>query len=277
MNVWMRGVLTPCSDSMAASMSSSLVRASDATTQPTALPTSRMPSTSPGDEIANPASMMSTPSRSSWRAISTFSPALSAMPGDCSPSRSVVSKIRTASVVDDMRENLLRVAEEGAPLPLSSPRVRVRRGAARVQKSLALPGEEDEEKAEEAEREQRGEPDGTPAQRGAGGDLLGSRVTRHPAHTIRGRPRAVKPHPHAAPENVSSDPAPRLDLQQLEQRERDRSPDQPDSSSAPTRLAGRSGRCSRAARWTTSINTPRTASTSIDRRRSRPVLVRYVR
>src|SRR4051812_40398314 len=39
--------------------------------------------------------MMSTPSRASWCAISTFSDLLSAMPGDCSPSRSVVSKIRT--------------------------------------------------------------------------------------------------------------------------------------------------------------------------------------
>ena len=53
--------------------------------------------TSPGDEMANPASMMSTPSRSSWRAISIFSWAFSAMPGDCSPSRSVVSKMRTVS------------------------------------------------------------------------------------------------------------------------------------------------------------------------------------
>jgi hypothetical protein len=98
MKTWMRGLRAPWSDSMAASTSSSFVRASDATTQSTAWATARMPSRSPGEEMANPASMMSTPRRSSWRAISIFSGADSAMPGDCSPSRSVVSKMRTVSV-----------------------------------------------------------------------------------------------------------------------------------------------------------------------------------
>ena len=107
MKVWMRGFLASDSDSIAASTSSSLVRASDATTHSTARLTARMPSRSPGDEIANPASMMSTPSRSSWRAISIFSCAFSAMPGDCSPSLSVVSKIRTVSVSEAMSWNLL--------------------------------------------------------------------------------------------------------------------------------------------------------------------------
>ena len=206
--------------------------------------------------------MMSTPSRSSWRAISTFSPALSAMPGDCSPSRSVVSKIRTVSVVDDMRENLLGVAEEGAPLPLSSPRVRVRRRAARVQKSLALPGEEDEEKAEEAEREQRGEPDRTPAQRGAGSDLLGGRVTRHRAHTIRGRPRAVKQHPPAAPENVSSDARRRGSTSNSLNSANATDPQtSPTSSSAPTRPDRPFGPSSpNRSPWPTSNDTPRTPS-----------------
>src|SRR6185437_3939376 len=50
---------------------------------------------SPGDEIGKPASMMSTPSRASWCAISSFSCLLSEIPGDCSPSRRVVSKIFT--------------------------------------------------------------------------------------------------------------------------------------------------------------------------------------
>jgi hypothetical protein len=36
---------------------------------------------------------MSTPSRASWWAISSFSWTFSEMPGDCSPSRSVVSKM----------------------------------------------------------------------------------------------------------------------------------------------------------------------------------------
>src|SRR3954469_6715957 len=43
--------------------------------------------------------MMSTPSRASWFAISSFSCRLSEMPGDCSPSRNVVSKIFTWSGV----------------------------------------------------------------------------------------------------------------------------------------------------------------------------------
>src|SRR5690606_21645906 len=50
---------------------------------------------SPGEEAAKPASMEFTPSFSSWRAISTFSDVLRLTPGDCSPSRSVVSKIST--------------------------------------------------------------------------------------------------------------------------------------------------------------------------------------
>ena len=52
-------------------------------------------SKSPGDDAAKPASMMSTLSRSSWRAIAIFSSTFMVQPGDCSPSRSVVSKIRT--------------------------------------------------------------------------------------------------------------------------------------------------------------------------------------
>src|SRR3954451_17371134 len=179
MNTWMRGLLAPCSDSIAASMSSSLVRASEATTQSTACETARMPSTSPGDEIAKPASMMSTPSRSSWRAISTFSAAFSAMPGDCSPSRNVVSNIRTVSV--GIAGVLLR-GRERTHLSRWLP-VRVRRRAAREQKSVALTGEE-QEKAEEGKRERGLEPDRTPAQRGAGSGLLGSRGARHGAHRI---------------------------------------------------------------------------------------------
>ena len=52
-------------------------------------------SKSPGEVIGKPASMTSTPSRASWWAISSFSCVFSEMPGDCSPSRSVVSKIST--------------------------------------------------------------------------------------------------------------------------------------------------------------------------------------
>ena len=48
-------------------------------------------SRSPGEVAGKPASMMSTFSLASWRAISTFSSMVKAMPADCSPSRSVVS------------------------------------------------------------------------------------------------------------------------------------------------------------------------------------------
>ena len=52
-------------------------------------------SKSPGEVIGKPASMMSTPSRSSWCAISILSRGVQATPGDCSPSRRVVSKMLT--------------------------------------------------------------------------------------------------------------------------------------------------------------------------------------
>ena len=50
---------------------------------------------SSGEAIGNPASMISTPSLANMRAISSFSSDVSVAPGDCSPSRRVVSKIRT--------------------------------------------------------------------------------------------------------------------------------------------------------------------------------------
>src|SRR5215212_2118274 len=96
MKVWMRGRSESRTAFHAASMSCLPVRAKPQMTGPS---TSRAiawtASKSPGDVIGNPASMMSTPSRASCSAISTFSDLFSEMPGDCSPSRSVVSKIRT--------------------------------------------------------------------------------------------------------------------------------------------------------------------------------------
>jgi hypothetical protein len=63
-----------------------------------------------------------------------------------------------------MRKNLLgRPAKDAAP-PVNLLE-RVRRRWTREQKSVALPGEEKEEDAEEVEEEQVGEPDRTPAQR----------------------------------------------------------------------------------------------------------------
>lgn len=50
---------------------------------------------SSGEAMGNPASMMSTPSLARLRAISSFSSEVRVAPGDCSPSRRVVSKMRT--------------------------------------------------------------------------------------------------------------------------------------------------------------------------------------
>jgi hypothetical protein len=52
-------------------------------------------SKSPSEAIGKPASMMSTPISSRIWAICSFSSSVIVAPGDCSPSRSVVSKIRT--------------------------------------------------------------------------------------------------------------------------------------------------------------------------------------
>ena len=52
-------------------------------------------SKSPGEAAGKPASMTSTLRRTSWRATSSFSAAVRPAPGACSPSRRVVSKIRT--------------------------------------------------------------------------------------------------------------------------------------------------------------------------------------
>src|SRR3712207_8336657 len=49
-------------------------------------------SKSPSEVIGNPASITSTSRRASWWAISTFSSTESEIPGDCSPSRKVVSR-----------------------------------------------------------------------------------------------------------------------------------------------------------------------------------------
>src|SRR5690606_1896473 len=110
MKVWIRGRAAGRSASAAFSMSVWLARAKAAMMGPR---TSRAMSCtawrSPGDATGKPASMTSTPRRASCRAISSFSWALRFTPGDCSPSRSVVSKIRmrrilsTSSPIDHPR------------------------------------------------------------------------------------------------------------------------------------------------------------------------------
>ena len=101
MKVWMRGRAESLIALQAASMSALWVRASPQITGPSTLRAiASTASASPGEVIGKPASITSTPSRASWCAISTFSWVCSEMPGDCSPSRSVVSKMWTRSCSD---------------------------------------------------------------------------------------------------------------------------------------------------------------------------------
>src|SRR5215212_1158030 len=135
------------SEATAASRSPRVVRASPATvTDVAASATVATPSKSPGEEAGNPASTTSTPSRSRTTATSAFSSGRSAIPGDCSPSLSVVSKIlilRTGS-------SFAGASSGGAPIPFDGGRVR-RRG--RVSARSPLEGEEDEKR--KAERRQQ--------------------------------------------------------------------------------------------------------------------------
>src|SRR5579884_2219040 len=100
MNVWIRGRSAPRTASTTASMSARLARASPAMIGPlTSRAISCTPSRSPGELAGNPASMTSTRISARARAASSFSCVFIVKPGDCSPSRSVVSKIRIASAI----------------------------------------------------------------------------------------------------------------------------------------------------------------------------------
>ena len=87
-------------------MSASFERASPQITAPRTLwAICRTASKSPGEAIGKPASMTSTPKSTRAWAISIFSVRFMLAPGDCSPSRSVVSKItifRFEFVTSDM-------------------------------------------------------------------------------------------------------------------------------------------------------------------------------
>ena len=98
MKVWMRLRRAGASACAARSMSWRPERASEQTIDSvTIFETSEMASKSPFDAMANPASMISTPMDSRSAAISSFSSSVIDAPGDCSPSRIVVSKILTCS------------------------------------------------------------------------------------------------------------------------------------------------------------------------------------
>src|SRR5690606_38630109 len=60
-------------------------------------------SKSPLELAAKPASITSTFSRSSWRAMRSFSSLVMDAPGDCSPSRKVVSKMIRRSLISVLR------------------------------------------------------------------------------------------------------------------------------------------------------------------------------
>src|SRR5512132_1757727 len=98
MNVWMRIDLAGRSASPARRTSFSLARARPHTVlSRIAFAMSRTASKSPFDDAGKPASITSTRSRSSWRAIRVFSSRVIDAPGLCSPSRSVVSKMISGS------------------------------------------------------------------------------------------------------------------------------------------------------------------------------------
>ena len=101
MKVWMRLCLAGLSASPARSMSFCPARARPQTTAFLArLAISCTAWKSPSEAIGKPASMMSTPIVSSTSATSSFSSWVMVAPGDCSPSRKVVSKMTTRSCSD---------------------------------------------------------------------------------------------------------------------------------------------------------------------------------
>src|SRR5262245_50765083 len=94
-------------------MSFSKARASPAmVTFRTSLEIRRTASKSPSDAIGNPASMTSTPNRSSWRAKRTFSGGFMLKPGACSPSLKVVSKIATLSTFPPLCQGYTNSVQE---------------------------------------------------------------------------------------------------------------------------------------------------------------------
>src|SRR5215468_10610909 len=96
----MRGRAACESASQARSMSSGVVRHSAAMMgRRQVFATSRTAAKSSSEAIGKPASIISTPSASSCRAILSFSSRFMLHPGDCSPSRNVVSKIATRSLI----------------------------------------------------------------------------------------------------------------------------------------------------------------------------------
>ena len=96
MKVWMRGWRACFTASQQRSISGSWARARPQITLfLDCFAISDTAAKSPSEAMGNPASITSTPISSSMAAISSFSAWDMVAPGDCSPSRSVVSKITT--------------------------------------------------------------------------------------------------------------------------------------------------------------------------------------
>src|SRR5574343_986563 len=100
MKVWMRARLAPLRASAARAMSRSLARESEQIVESLMwLAINCTASKSPLELAAKPASITSTFRRSSWRAMRSFSSRVIEAPGDCSPSRKVVSKMINLSAM----------------------------------------------------------------------------------------------------------------------------------------------------------------------------------
>src|SRR5207245_6804819 len=86
---------------------------------------------SSGEAAGKPASITSTRSCWSWRAMASFCSEVIENPGDCSPSRRVVSKMRTASTCSTLgsipASPLVRTGAGDQP-PRDDPRPALRRG-----------------------------------------------------------------------------------------------------------------------------------------------------
>ena len=100
MPVWIRFRFASRSASAATSISFSTARVSaQIVGSDTAFDISSTELKSPGLEIGKPASMISTPKASSNLATSIFSVVFNWQPGTCSPSRKVVSKMYSLSLI----------------------------------------------------------------------------------------------------------------------------------------------------------------------------------
>ena len=111
MKVWIRARFAPFRASPAREMSRSLARDRPQTVDSLiALAIACTASKSPLELAGKPASITSTFSRSSCRAMRNFSSLVIEAPGDCSPSRKVVSKMISLSAMPRSSSARLRAA-----------------------------------------------------------------------------------------------------------------------------------------------------------------------